>query len=93
MIAHTIVGRADLAAGHVDIDLGSLQEGRLVSAQHAEIRHQSGARWVIRDLGSRNGSFLRHVNASAFHRVTGEEVLSDKDEVSFGNARFEFRTG
>jgi len=91
--AHAVIGRADLSTGHVDIDLGSLQEAKLVSVQHAEVRHQMGVGWILRDLGSRNGTFVRHANEPTFHRIAHEEVLNDEDEVSFGNALFEFRTG
>jgi pSer/pThr/pTyr-binding forkhead associated (FHA) protein len=90
VMERAIIGRADLSAVHVDIDLATSPEARLVSAQHAEIRYQSDVGWIIRDLGSRNGTFLRHKNEASFHRVAGEEVLKDGDEVSFGNAKYEF---
>ena len=48
-----------------------------VSARHAEIvRH--GDRFVVRDLGSTNGTF---VNGA---RVTGDVVLADGDVIGFG---------
>jgi hypothetical protein len=54
-----------------------------VSARHAELRRAT-AGWVLRDLGSRNGT-----------RVNGwlvkEQQLADGDEVTFGDSTFVFR--
>jgi pSer/pThr/pTyr-binding forkhead associated (FHA) protein len=88
-----VVGRPGTSAGRVDVDLAALPEAAYISARHAEIRYEVGVGWVIRDLGSQNGSFLRHPGTTAFHRVVGEEALRDGDEVSFGNARFVFQLG
>ncbi|MFD9796206.1 FHA domain-containing protein [Streptomyces sp. NPDC059070] len=57
-----------------------------VSRVHAELSHQSGA-WVLRDLGSTNGT---SVNG---RRVTGAVVVSDGDQVSFGRMSFRLATG
>jgi len=87
-----VVGRAGMSAAGVDVDLAALPEAAYISARHAEIRYEVGVGWIMRDLGSQNGSFLRQPGTTDFHRVVGEEVLRDGDEVSFGNARFEFRS-
>lgn len=52
-----------------------------VSRRHAELR-RDGARWVLRDLGSRNGT---RVNGA---RLLDEAGVGPGDRVSFGDARF-----
>jgi hypothetical protein len=48
-----------------------------VSRRHAELREEGGA-WLLRDLGSSNGTFLNG------QRVTAELPLRPGDEISFG---------
>ena len=52
-----------------------------VSRIHAELSHQGGM-WVLRDLGSTNGT---SVNG---RRVIGAAVVHDGDQVSFGHMEF-----
>jgi pSer/pThr/pTyr-binding forkhead associated (FHA) protein len=52
-----------------------------VSRQHAELRRAGGA-WLLRDLGSRNGT---RVNGM---RVSEEVEVRPGDRVSFGGAPF-----
>jgi hypothetical protein len=52
-----------------------------VSRRHAELRRE-GARWVLRDLGSRNGTRVNGV------RLLDEAEVGPGDRVSFGDARF-----
>jgi FHA domain len=52
-----------------------------VSRRHAELRHD-GRRWLLRDLGSRNGT---RVNGT---RVLSETEVRPGDRVSFGAARY-----
>jgi FHA domain/Domain of unknown function (DUF1707) len=52
-----------------------------VSRRHAELR-RDGARWLLRDLGSRNGT---RVNGA---RLLDEAEVGPGDRVSFGDARF-----
>lgn len=52
-----------------------------VSRAHAELRLQGGV-WVLRDLGSTNGTTVNG------HRVTGSAVVRDGDQVGFGNMTF-----
>jgi FHA domain/Domain of unknown function (DUF1707) len=52
-----------------------------VSRRHAELRRE-GARWLLRDLGSRNGTRVNGV------RLLDEAEVGPGDRVSFGDARF-----
>ena len=52
-----------------------------VSRRHAELRREGG-RWILRDLGSRNGT---RVNGA---RLLAEAEVGPGDRVSFGDARF-----
>ncbi|MGD8596760.1 MAG: FHA domain-containing protein [Anaerolineae bacterium] len=54
-----------------------------VSRQHAEIAMQGG-KWVIRDLGSANGTFVNG------QRLAGLYVLESNDIVEVGQTRFRF---
>jgi len=60
-----------------------LDDGQ-VSGTHA-LLERVGAAWSVRDLGSRNGTF---VNGS---RVTGERVLRQQDELRVGATTLRFR--
>jgi pSer/pThr/pTyr-binding forkhead associated (FHA) protein len=91
IVERAVVGRGGASPGQVDVDLAAMPEAAYVSAHHAEIRYEHDHGWTIRDLGSQNGSFVRHAGTTAFQRMVGEEVLRDGDEVAFGNARFEFQ--
>jgi FHA domain/Domain of unknown function (DUF1707) len=52
-----------------------------VSRRHAELR-RDGARWLLRDLGSRNGTRVNGV------RLLDEAEVYPGDRVSLGDARF-----
>jgi FHA domain/Domain of unknown function (DUF1707) len=54
-----------------------------VSRRHAELRRE-GERWLLRDLGSRNGTRVNGV------RLLDEAEVGPGDRVSFGDARFQF---
>ncbi|MET7602069.1 DUF1707 and FHA domain-containing protein [Streptomyces avermitilis] len=56
-----------------------------VSRVHAELRRQGGL-WVLRDLGSTNGTTVNG------RRVIGAAVVRDGDQVSFGNMAFRLAT-
>ena len=85
-----VVGRAGASPGQVDVDLAAIPEAEYVSARHAEILHEPGCGWFVRDLGSQNGSFVRYAGTPTFHRMVGEQAVQNGDELAFGNARFEF---
>jgi len=52
-----------------------------VSRRHAELR-RAGEHWLLRDLGSRNGTCVNGV------RVLEEIEVGPGDRVSFGGARY-----
>ncbi len=82
------VGRFDSSTGPVDIDLSGMKGEAHISRRHAEFALENG-KWVIRDLGSTNGVYLKRVGQSAYGpRITQPEILNDGDEVAFGNTKF-----
>ncbi len=52
-----------------------------MSRLHAELTAH-GSRWILRDLGSTNGTCVNG------QRVVGSVVVSDGDQVSFGRMTF-----
>lgn len=90
--ARLTVGRFDAETGPVDIDLSQAPEAAQISRNHAEV-YREGDVWMVRDLGSTNGVFVRAGGAGTFGpRITEPRQLAHGDEVSFGNARFVFQT-
>ena len=84
----TIIGRKGGTADHVDIDLSRLRRRtELVSRRHAEVI-KNGSDYYIRDLGSRNGTYLVGKG-----RLGRDQLykLNDRDKVAFADAAFEFR--
>jgi pSer/pThr/pTyr-binding forkhead associated (FHA) protein len=90
---NAVLGRFDPGSGPVDVDLGPLPEAGYVSRHHAQIRRDENGHWLIKDGGSRNGTFVRTGEQGQFLRVVDEHVINDGDEVALGNARFEFHIG
>lgn len=74
-----------VTVGKVDSnDLALTWDGK-VSRLHAVFeRYASG--WCVRDLGSRNGTFVNG------HRISSERALRPGDEITMGETRFVFRT-
>jgi adenylate cyclase len=56
---------------------------RIVSKEHCVVE-QRGARWVLRDLGSLNGTYVND------QRVAGEAVLHHGDQITLGGTRAVF---
>ena len=82
------VGRFDSSTGPVDIDLSGMKGEAHISRRHAEFALEN-AKWVIRDLGSTNGVYLKRVGQTAYGpRITQPEILNDGDEIAFGNTKF-----
>ena len=86
-----VVGRYDIETGPVEIDLNGMPEATYVSRRHAEITPSAEGEWSIRDLGSKNGTFVRARGTTGFQRVAGSFPIGDGDEIALGNAQFEFR--
>ena len=88
-----VVGRFDPETGPVDIDLSESAESGHISRQHGELYREGDGSWMVRDLGSTNGVFVKSGDAASFGpRITAPRPLQDGDEVAFGNARFIFKT-
>ena len=88
----TVIGRHDIETGPVDADLSPLRDDS-VSRQHAEIWCDRNGQWRIRDLGSKNGTFIQLPGQRKPLKVEKDDSqpLHDGDEVVLGAARFEFR--
>ncbi|CAA9262884.1 MAG: FraH-related protein [uncultured Chloroflexi bacterium] len=86
-----VVGRFDPETGPVDIDLSAAAEAEHISRHHAELYREAG-QWLVRDLGSTNGVFVRTGEGTFGPRITAPRPLADGDEVAFGNARLIFRS-
>jgi adenylate cyclase len=57
---------------------------RIVSKEHCVVELR-GSRWVLRDLGSLNGTYVNE------QRVSGESFLSHGDQIALGNTRAVFQ--
>jgi pSer/pThr/pTyr-binding forkhead associated (FHA) protein len=88
-----VVGRFDPETGPVDVDLSESAEAGHISRQHGELYREGDGPWMVRDLGSTNGVFVKSGDVASFGpRITAPRALNDGDEVAFGNARFIFKT-
>jgi two-component system, cell cycle response regulator len=74
-----VVGRDE---GEVDI----LLDRESVSRQHAELARDVRGTWMVRDLGSTNGTFVND-------RRTSEVTLKDGDQLKFGDVVYKFLSG
>ncbi len=87
-----IVGRFDHDTGPVDIDLEGFPGEETVSRSHAEIYFE-GTQWKVKDIGSTNGVFIKHLGQSRFGaRITMPETINSGDEIAFGKIRFIFQS-
>lgn len=89
-----LIGRFDEETGPVDVDLSHLPEAGYISRNHAEIYQDATGQWFIKDLESRNGTFIRPAGSEKFQRIHPNQPtpIKDGDELAFDNARFVFRT-
>src|SRR5262245_49906706 len=76
------LGAVNTLGRHPDNTLQILD--RIVSKEHAQIIKQPDGRFLFRDLGSLNGSFLRGERMS-------EHVLTDGDEITLGSTRLTYQ--
>jgi phosphoserine phosphatase RsbU/P len=65
-----VIGRA--------ADSQILLESTTVSRHHAELRQDESGRWIIRDMGSRNGTLING-------RPAKEQVLYHRDQIQIGS--------
>ena len=84
------IGRFDPSTGPVDVDLGELPEATYVSRKHAELKCDTDGNWLIKDLGSNNGTYFKAAGESTFARIADEQAIVNDDEIAFGNVRFRF---
>ena len=85
-----VVGKFDPSQGPIDIDLGSMPGSEYLSRRHAELFLEE--KWMVRDLGSTNGVFIRKKGQENFlPRLQSPMELEDGDEVAFGNLRLLFK--
>jgi adenylate cyclase len=56
---------------------------RIISKEHAQIQRAADGRFLLRDLGSLNGTYIRGERVS-------EHMLNDGDEISLGSTRLLF---
>lgn len=73
--AYTTIGRASSSALVID--------DSFTSSSHAEIVRE-GDRWLVRDLGSTNGTFVNG------RRVIGQSWIEPGDDIAFGNVAVTF---
>ena len=78
--AHAIGAKAGIGRNH-DLDLVVLATS--VSREHAELKHTETG-WVVRDLGSRNGTFVDGV------RCQGRTVLPARAQLKVGDVALWF---
>jgi adenylate cyclase len=76
------LGAINTVGRHPDNTLQLLD--RIVSKEHAQIIRQPDGRFLFRDLGSLNGSFLRGERMS-------EHMLVDGDEITLGSTRLTYQ--
>jgi pSer/pThr/pTyr-binding forkhead associated (FHA) protein len=88
-----LVGRFDPETGPVDVDLTAMDAGGHISRQHGELYREGDGPWMVRDLGSTNGVFVKSGQDASFGpRISAPRPLKDGDELAFGNARFIFKS-
>lgn len=86
-----IVGKFDPSQGPVDLDMSRFAGSEYLSRQHAELYFDAG--WMVRDLGSTNGVFIRKRGQAQFQpRLQSPAPLENEDVIAFGNVHFIFRT-
>src|SRR4029078_8885032 len=76
------LGAVNTIGRHPDNTLQILD--RIVSKEHAQVIPQPDGRYLFRDLGSLNGSFIRG------ERI-GEHLLRDADEIMLGSTSLIFQ--
>ena len=84
--AELVIGRDPAACELV------LADDEQVSRQHARISGSAASGWVIRDLGSSNGTFVTSRDGQR-RRTSGDVALRDGDQIEIGATRLAFASG
>ena len=79
----TLDGQQRVTVGKASTNLVSLEHDATVSRLHAVLENLGHA-WSIRDLGSRNGTYING------DKISAERVLHSGDEVRVGTSRLVF---
>jgi pSer/pThr/pTyr-binding forkhead associated (FHA) protein len=79
----TLDGERVTIGKNPDLDI-VIHDDNSVSRIHAVLECIGGGRWLIRDVGSTNGTLVNG------ERILGERVLRDDDEVIIGRTRLRF---
>ena len=91
--ARLVMGRFDASSGPVDLDVTGLPGAEHISRRHAELAFEHG-RWVVRDLGSTNGVYVKRVSEAGFSPRIQEPIpLNHGDELAVGNLMLLFQEG
>ncbi len=61
-----------------------------VSRTHARIFRNDDGKWVVRDLGSANGTYLVDKRGTSKKRLTSDHTVSEGDIIEVGKSRFSF---
>lgn len=61
-----------------------------VSRSHARVFRNDDGKWVIRDLGSANGTFLVDRRGTSKKKLTGDHTISEGDVIEMGKSRLSF---
>ncbi|MFD0591704.1 FHA domain-containing protein [Catellatospora coxensis] len=80
------LGGDRITLGSSDSNDVAVPADRIMSRLHAVFEHYP-AGWCVRDLGSRNGTFVNG------RRIWQEHALADGDEIRAGASRFVLRSG
>jgi two-component system, cell cycle response regulator len=70
-----------------EADVGFVVSRSSVSRQHARLFVDDDGSWWVEDLNSTNGTFVNE------NRIRNAQVLSDSDQVRFGDAIYKFLSG
>ncbi len=61
-----------------------------VSRSHARVFRNSDGKWVVRDLGSANGTYLVDKRGTSKKKLTSDHILSEGDVIEVGKSRLSF---
>ena len=89
---HNLLGKSEGNKRSITIDLDGFTDSDTISRNHAIIfREEDG--WKIKDLDSRNGTFIKRYGETRFSpKITKIQTLNCGDEIAFGKVKFLFQT-